>query len=93
MLSLKLLGRAGVIDKKSATLFSYSPSESAEKLSHGEIDVAIFLDGWESPAVQQLLNAGSVNLESIPRGDAFDVLYSYLSKLEPLMSKISGQTL
>jgi TRAP-type uncharacterized transport system substrate-binding protein len=81
MLALNLLGRAGVIDKKSATLLSYSPSESAEKLIHGEIDVAIFLDGWESPAVQQLLNAKSVNLESIPRADAFDVLYSYLSKL------------
>jgi TRAP-type uncharacterized transport system substrate-binding protein len=80
-LSMNLLGRAGAIDKKSATLLSYSPSESAEKLIDGEIDVAIFLDGWESPAVQRLLNAESVNLESIPRADAFDALYSYLSKL------------
>jgi len=44
-LSLKLLGRAGIIDEKSATLLALTPSESAEKLIHGEIDVAVFLDG------------------------------------------------
>src|SRR3954469_11142465 len=54
-LSLNLLGRAGVIDLVSATLFSFSPSESAEKLIRGEIDGAIFVDGWDSPALQRLL--------------------------------------
>jgi TRAP-type uncharacterized transport system substrate-binding protein len=80
-LSLKLLGRAGIIDSQSARLLPFTPSESAEKLIHGEIDVAIFLDAWESSAVQQLLNAKDVNLESIHRADAFVALYPFLSKL------------
>jgi len=80
-LSLKLLGRAGVIDLKTATLIPYAPSESAEKLIHGDIDVAILFDGWESPAVQRLLNAKDITLESVPRADAFDALYPFLDKL------------
>ena len=80
-LSLKLLGHAGIIDPQSATLLSFTPSESAEKLIHGEIDVAVFLDAWESSAVQQLLNTKDVNLESIRRADAFVALYPFLNKL------------
>ena len=80
-LSLKLLGCAGMIDRKSATLLSLTPLESAQKLIHGEIDVAIFLDAWESPAVQQLLKSKNVNLVSISRADAFAALYPYLNKL------------
>jgi TRAP-type uncharacterized transport system substrate-binding protein len=80
-LSLKLLGHAGIIDPQSATLLPFTPSESAEKLIHGEIDVAVFLDAWESSAVQQLLNTKDVNLESIRRADAFVALYPFLNKL------------
>ena len=79
-LSLKLLGCAGMIDRKSATLLSLTPSESAQQLIHGEIDVAIFLDAWESPAVQ-LLRSRNVDLVSITRADAFAALYPYLNKL------------
>jgi TRAP-type uncharacterized transport system substrate-binding protein len=79
--ALSLLGQAGRIDKNSAILFPFSPSESARKLIDGDIDVAIFLDGWESPAVQQLLRARQVSLESIPTADAFVALYPYLTKL------------
>jgi TRAP-type uncharacterized transport system substrate-binding protein len=78
---LQLLTRVGMIDQKSAILFYLTPSESAQKLIHGEIDVAVFLDAWESPAVQQLLNTKDVNLESITRADAFVSLYPYLNKL------------
>ena len=78
---LQLLARVGMIDQKSAVLLSLTPSESARKLIHGEIDVAVFLDAWESPAVQQLLNTKDVNLESISRADAFVALYPYLNKL------------
>ena len=70
-----------MIDQKSATLLSLTPAESAQKLTHGEIDVAIFCDAWESPAVQQLVRTKDVNLESIPRADAFVALYPYLNKL------------
>jgi len=80
-LALKLLGRAGIIDPQAATLLPFTPSESAEKLIHGDIDVAVFLDAWESSAVQQLLNAKDVNLESIHRADAFVALYPFLNKL------------
>jgi len=80
-LSLRLLGRAGIIDQKSTTLLSLTPLESAQKLLHGEIEMAIFLDGWESPAVQQLLNSKDVRLESAPRADAFVALHPYLNKL------------
>jgi TRAP-type uncharacterized transport system substrate-binding protein len=80
-LCLELLGRAGVIDRNSAILLPLTPSESAGKLIDHEIDAAIFLDGWGSPAVQQLLNAPNIKLESTPRADAFVALYPYLAKL------------
>jgi TRAP-type uncharacterized transport system substrate-binding protein len=80
-LSLKLLGRAGIIDPQSATLLPFTPAESATKLIHGEIDVAVFLDAWESSAVQQLVNAKDVSLASIHRADAFVALYPFLNKL------------
>lgn len=80
-ISLSLLGRAGIIDRKSTTLLSLTPSDSAEKLIHGEIDLAIFLDGWESPVVQGLLKSKDVKLESVPRADAFVALHPYLHKL------------
>lgn len=80
-LCLKLLRRAGMIDQKSAILLSLRPSESAQKLAGGEIDAAVFLDAWESPAVQRLLETKEVNLESIRRADAFVALYPYLNKL------------
>ena len=81
ILSLKLLERAGIIDPRSVTLLPFTPSESAEKLTHGEIDVAVFLEGLESSAVQQLLNAKDVNLESIHKADAFVALYPFLNNL------------
>jgi len=80
-LALQLLERVGIIDQKSATLLSLTPSESAQKLILGDIDVAVFLDAWESPVVQQLLRSKGVNLESLPRADAFVALYPYLNKL------------
>jgi len=80
-LALQLLGTRGIIDRQSATLFAFTPSESAEKLRAGDIDVAVFLDGWESPAVQQLLRDKHVQLESVPRADAFVALHPYLNKL------------
>lgn len=80
-LALRLLGRSGRVAQNSATLFSLTPSESAEKLIRGELDVAVFLDAWESPAVQLLLNNRDVKLESIQWADAYVALYPYLNKL------------
>jgi TRAP-type uncharacterized transport system substrate-binding protein len=81
VLALELLGRAGWIDQKSTTLLALTPAESAQALTRGEIDAAIFVDGWESPIVQRLLGADGVSLESIPRPDAFVRIYPYLNKL------------
>lgn len=81
VLSLELLGRARWIDQKSTTLLALTPAEAAQALIRGEIDAAIFVDGWESPVVQRLLRADGVSLESIPRPDAFVRIYPYLNKL------------
>lgn len=81
VLSLELLGRAGWIDSKSTTLLALAPAESAEALIRGDIDAATFVDGWDSPVVQRLLRADGVELESLPRADAFVRLYPYLNKL------------
>ena len=80
-LSLELLGRAGWIDSKSTILLALAPKESAEALIRGEIDAATFVDGWDSPVVQRLLRTNGVDLESLPRADAFVRIYPYLSKL------------
>jgi TRAP-type uncharacterized transport system substrate-binding protein len=80
-LSLEFLARVGVIDRRSATLLSLTPSESAQKLILGEIDVAVLLDAFPSPVVQELLTTQNVNLQSLPRADAFVALYPYLNKL------------
>ena len=80
-LSLELLGRAGWIDQKSTTLLAFASAEAAQALIRGEIDAAIFVDGWESPVVQRLLRADGISLESIPRPDAFVRVSPYLNKL------------
>jgi TRAP-type uncharacterized transport system substrate-binding protein len=80
-LSIEFLARVGIIDRKSATLLSLTPSESAQKMILGEIDVAVLLDAWESPVVHELLTTQDVNLESLSRADAFVALYPYLTKL------------
>jgi len=80
-LFLELFGPAGLFGKKTATLLSLTPSESVKELIDGEIDVAILLDAWESPAVQRLLNTKNISLENTRRADAYAALYPYLSKL------------
>jgi hypothetical protein len=80
-LSLEVLGRAGWIDQKSTKLLGLPPAESAQALIRGDIDAAIFVDGWESPVVKQLLRTNGINLESIPRADALVRIYPYLNKL------------
>jgi TRAP-type uncharacterized transport system substrate-binding protein len=62
-------------------LLGYSPQVAAEKLIAGDIDAAFIVTGWESPAVQPLINAKGVELASFPRADAMAVLYPFLTKL------------
>jgi TRAP-type uncharacterized transport system substrate-binding protein len=80
-LSLKFFARIGVIDQETATLLPLTPQESVAKLLNGDIDVAVLMDAWETPAVQQLLTANEINLFSTRRADTFVALYGYLNKL------------
>jgi TRAP-type uncharacterized transport system substrate-binding protein len=80
-LAEEFLARVGIIDQKSATLLSLPVNESVSKLQSGEIDVAILLAAWETPAVHELLTAKNVNVDSFPRADAFVALYPFLQKL------------
>jgi TRAP-type uncharacterized transport system substrate-binding protein len=80
-LSLEFFARVGIIDQKTATLLALTPRESATKLLNGDIDVAVLMGAWESPAVQRLLTAAEINLVSIRRADAFVALYPYLNRL------------
>jgi TRAP-type uncharacterized transport system substrate-binding protein len=80
-LAEEFLARVGIIDKKSATLLSLPATESAAQLQSGQIDAVALLDSWETPIVHELLTAQDVNLDSVPRADAFVALYPYLHKL------------
>src|SRR5262245_25464206 len=62
-------------------LLGYSPQVAAEKLIAGDIDAAFIVTGWDSPAVQSLVNANGVELASFARADALVVLYPFLTKL------------
>ena len=62
-------------------LLDYSPQVAAEKLIAGDIDAAFIVTGWDSPAVQSLINAKGVELASFPRADAMVALYPFLTKL------------
>jgi len=79
--SVEFFGRVGIIDQKSATLLPFTPAETIQKLHSGELDGAVLLDAWESPAVHELLTTENVDLVTIRRADAFVALYPRLSKL------------
>jgi TRAP-type uncharacterized transport system substrate-binding protein len=80
-LAEEFLARVGIIDQKSATLLSLPARESAAQLQSGQIDAVALLDAWETPIVHELLTAKDVNLDGIPRADAFVALYPFLNKL------------
>jgi TRAP-type uncharacterized transport system substrate-binding protein len=80
-LAEEFLARVGIIDQKSTTLLSLPARESAAKLQSGDIDAAILLDAWETPIVHELLTAKDVQVDSVPRADAFVALYPFLHKL------------
>jgi TRAP-type uncharacterized transport system substrate-binding protein len=76
-------GRAFALDvlKRTKTegtigeLLGYSPQVAAGKLIAGDIDAAFIVTGWDSPAVQSLINPKGVELTSFPRADAMVALY------------------
>jgi uncharacterized protein len=81
VLAVEFLARAGVIEQKSATLLPLTPQESPAKLRNGNIDAAVLMGTWETPAVRQLLIAKKIDLMGIRKADAFVAWYPFLNKL------------
>jgi TRAP-type uncharacterized transport system substrate-binding protein len=69
------------VDESSVVLLGLSPERSAEALLRGQIDGAVMLTSWRSPAVRRLLVADGIVLESYPRADAYVALFPSLSKV------------
>ena len=62
-------------------LLGFPPQVASQKLTAGDIDAAFIVTGWDSPAVQSLINAKGVELTSFDRADAFVALYPFLTRL------------
>ena len=80
VLARRLLALNGV-DETRVELLGLSPEQAAEALLRGEVDAAIMLTSWPSPAVRKLLGADGIVLATYPRADAYVALFPSLSKL------------
>ena len=80
VLARRLLELNGVSDS-SVTLLALSPAQSADALLQGEIDGAVMLTSWQSPAVQKLLTADGIELQGYPRADAYVARAAILDKV------------
>jgi TRAP-type uncharacterized transport system substrate-binding protein len=69
------------IDSIVGELSGFEPQVAAEKLIAGEIDAAFIVTGWESPAIQSLLNNKGIELDSYLYADALIAIYPFLHKL------------
>jgi TRAP-type uncharacterized transport system substrate-binding protein len=69
------------IDETRVELLGLSPEQAAEALLRGEVDAAVMLTSWQSPAVRKLLGANGIVLATFPRADAYVALFPFLSKL------------
>lgn len=78
-LALQLFALGG-IDSSAADLLALTPEESADRLTRGEIDAAVFLTSWSAPIVQWLLLAEGITLASFPRADALVARIPVLNK-------------
>jgi TRAP-type uncharacterized transport system substrate-binding protein len=80
VLARRLLELNGVAET-SVELLGLAPEQSTDALLRGEIDGLVMLTSWRSPAVQRLLRADGVVLESYPRADAYVALFPSLHKV------------
>jgi TRAP transporter TAXI family solute receptor len=69
------------LDSVIGELSGFTPQMAADKLIAGDIDAAFIVTGWDSPVVQQLMDAKGIALASIPRADAYIAHYPFLNKL------------
>ena len=80
VLARRFLALNGV-DERNVELLGLTAEESAEALIHGEIDFAMMLTSWRSPAVQKLLVTDGIVLENHWRADAYVALFPTLNKV------------
>jgi hypothetical protein len=80
VLARRLLELNGVEEKR-VELLGLTPERAAEALLRGEIDAAVLLTSWQSPAVRKLLAAEGITLVTYPRADAYVALFPQLNKL------------
>jgi TRAP transporter TAXI family solute receptor len=69
------------LDQSFAQLQGLSHQDAAEALVRGDIDAALMLASWDSPAVRRLLTEDGIDLVSFPRADAYVALFPFLSKV------------
>ena len=80
MLALELIKRFK-LDTVIGEISGFVPQVAADKLIAGDIDAAFIITGWDSPVVQQLMDAKDIALASAPRADAYIAHYPFLNKL------------
>jgi TRAP transporter TAXI family solute receptor len=79
-LALQVLALNGIA-RDIAQLLPLTAKQSAEQLLAGQIEAAVIVAPWDSPAVHALMASPQVEVVTFPRADAFVALYPFLSKL------------
>ena len=79
-LTLRLL-KANGIDEGNAQLDPSGGLNAAEKLESGALDIAVFVNAPEAPAIQRLLRAKGVRLANVVRADAYVRQLPFLQKV------------
>ena len=79
-LALQLIERTK-IKSTIGELSDFTLQVAVEKLVAGDIDAALIVAAWDSPAVQKLANAKGIEIESFPRADAYIAIFPFLNKL------------
>lgn len=79
-LLLKLLAMNGITDTNTA-LLALMPTESADALLKGEIDVSALVASWDSPVVQKLLHSRDIRVYSIQQSSAYVAHLPFLNRL------------
>ena len=69
------------VDERTMELPELTPEQSVASLLRGDIDAAVLLTSWQAPAVQTLLAADGVVLQSFPRSDAYVARFPFFTKV------------
>jgi len=79
-LAMRLL-KANGVDEGNSQLEASGGLDAAEKLQSGALDLALFVNAPEAPAIQRLLRAKGVQLANIVRADAYVRQLPFLQKV------------